>query len=487
MGKLLGEVNANLISLVPKVQNPDKVSEFRPIACCNVIYKCISKIITNRLKRVLGRLVHESQSAFIAGRRITDNILLARELFKGYNRKQKIKNVTFKIDLQKAYDTIDWNFLRVVLEQFGFPKMMVEWIIVCVSTTKFSININGEREGYFSSGKGLRQGDPMSPYMFTLVMEAFNIIMRKNISENKEFKYHYGCHKLGITHLCFVDDLLVFFHGDTKLVSVIKEALEEFSSYSGLKANMSKSIVFFGGLTNAEQNVILGIVPFAIGKLPVRYLGVPLITKKINATDYKPLVEKVKNRVLDWRNKALSYSGRLQLIASVLRELTKWKAKVSWEKGILCDIVTSREIYEAGLRINTTIADLVTKYEGNWPEGWSNEYSILNQCVVPRLHEGTSDKPIWVDKNSKENLFSIKQVWKDLNGEETKVDWRLVFGAVVYYTWQERNNRVFREETRDEKSLIQTIKETVQLKIAGFEVKDSSAVREVESRWNIQI
>ncbi|GJY48856.1 RNA-directed DNA polymerase, eukaryota, reverse transcriptase zinc-binding domain protein [Tanacetum coccineum] len=312
---------------------------------------------TTRLKGVLGNLVHESQSAFIAGRQISDNILLAHELFKWYNRKQNARKVAFKIDLQKAYDTISWDFIEVVLKQFGFPKKMVDWIMVCVSTTKFSININGEREGYFSGGRGLRQGDPMSPYLFTLVMEVFNLIMRKNISGNKNFKYHHRCKKLEITHLSFDDDLLVFCH------SVIKEALEEFSSYSRLKANMHKSTVFFGGMTSAEQNIILGIVPFAIGKLPVRYVGVSLITKKISSTDCKPLIDKVRNRVLDWRNKALSYSGRLQLISSVLSamqiywayvfllpknviyeinkilkgflwcqgELTKGKAKISWK------------------------------------------------------------------------------------------------------------------------------------------------------------
>ncbi|GKB88702.1 RNA-directed DNA polymerase, eukaryota, reverse transcriptase zinc-binding domain protein, partial [Tanacetum coccineum] len=283
-GKLLGEVNATLISLVLKVQNPDKVSEFRPIACCNVMYKCISKIITNRLKGVLGNLIHENQSAFIAGRQITDNILLAHELFRGYNRKQNIKKVAFKIDLQKASDTISWNFLKTVLEQFGFPNRMVEWIMVCVSTTKFSININRERE-------------------------VFNIIMRKNISEAKEFKYHKGCKKLEITHLCFVDDLLVFCPEDTKSMNVIKETLKEFNRYYGLKANMSKSTVFFGGMTTAEQDIILDIVPFGVKKLPVKYIGVPLITKKITVNDCKPLIEKVKSRILDWRNKALSYSG----------------------------------------------------------------------------------------------------------------------------------------------------------------------------------
>nr|GEW40904.1 RNA-directed DNA polymerase, eukaryota, reverse transcriptase zinc-binding domain protein [Tanacetum cinerariifolium] len=513
MGLLLGEVNATLISLVPKIQNPDKVSDFRPIACCNVIYKCISKIITNRLKGVLGKLVHESQSALIDGRQTTDNILLAQELFKGYNKKQKIKKVAFKIDLQKAYDTINWNFVKVVLEQFGFPNKMVDWIIVCVSTTKFSININGEREGYFSGGRRLRQGDPMSLYLFTLVMEVFNIIMRKNIGETKDFKYHQGCKKLKITHLCFADDLLVFCHGDSKFMGVIKETLEEFSSYSGLKANMSKSTVFFGGLTNAEQSIILDIVPFVVGRLPVRYLGVPFITKKINATDW-----------FMWCQS----------------ELTKRKAKISWDNvckpkeqgglgiptGPLCDTVTTREIYEAGLSIYTTIAELVTSCEDNWHEGWINEYPILNQFGFPCIKDGvklsTQDRiAVWKPNevmqcvfckqclDSIEHLFFTciysKNVWKELrllsvnmpfsrrnimeelqrfpnNNNIWSIIRKLMFGAVAYYIWQERNNRVFRDEKIDEMTLVQIIKEIIQLRITGFAVKDSKAVKEVEAR-----
>ncbi|GKD81131.1 RNA-directed DNA polymerase, eukaryota, reverse transcriptase zinc-binding domain protein, partial [Tanacetum coccineum] len=306
-GKLLGEVNATLISLVPKIPTPDKVSDFRPIACCNVLYKCISKILTSRIKGVLGNLVGENQSAFIEGRQITDNILLSQELFKGYNRKQNIKKVSFKIDLQKAYDTISWDFLKEILELFGFHKIMVSWIMTCVTSTKFSINVNGERVGYF---KGVE----------------------KNIEESKVFKYHFGCKNLKITHMCFADDLLVFCHGDPESVKVMKKSLDEFSGYSGLLPNLQKSTIFFGGLSSAEQQSIINIIPFSVGKLPVRYLGVPLLTKKLSISDCKPLISKVKTKISDWKNKALSYAGRVQLIASVLRELTKGKAKVSWDK-----------------------------------------------------------------------------------------------------------------------------------------------------------
>ncbi|GKA46438.1 RNA-directed DNA polymerase, eukaryota, reverse transcriptase zinc-binding domain protein [Tanacetum coccineum] len=217
-GKLLGEMNTTLISLVPKIPTPNKVLDFRPIAFCNVLYKCISKIMTNRIKRVLGKLINENQSAFIVRRQITDNIILAQELLNGYNRKTKVKKCALNIDLQIAYDTLDWQFLRKILEQFGFHNKMVGWIMTCVTITKFTINVIGERIGYFNGGRGLRQGDPISTYLFTIAMEVFNLLMKKNIENDDGFKFHQGCKNMKITHLGFADDLIVFSHGDCNSV-----------------------------------------------------------------------------------------------------------------------------------------------------------------------------------------------------------------------------------------------------------------------------
>ncbi|XP_071688900.1 uncharacterized protein [Rutidosis leptorrhynchoides] len=119
-GKMLKEINATLIALIPKIDTPNKVSDFRPIACCNVIYKCISKILTNRIKNGLNKLVNVSQSAFIPSRYIIDNILVAQEVLKGYNRSKGIKRCALKIDLQKAYDTVNWDFFQDILVKFGF-------------------------------------------------------------------------------------------------------------------------------------------------------------------------------------------------------------------------------------------------------------------------------------------------------------------------------------------------------------------------------
>ncbi|KAL0445468.1 UNVERIFIED_CONTAM: hypothetical protein Slati_1674700 [Sesamum latifolium] len=136
-GRLLKQVNSTLISLIPKVNNPTVVAEFRPISCCNVLYKAITKIVIQRMRGILDKLISPSQNAFVPGRSIGDNILLAQELFYGYNQQHLPPRCALKVDLQKAYDTVEWDFLRAVLILFGFPEQFILWIIECVTTTSF--------------------------------------------------------------------------------------------------------------------------------------------------------------------------------------------------------------------------------------------------------------------------------------------------------------------------------------------------------------
>ncbi|GKB04183.1 RNA-directed DNA polymerase, eukaryota, reverse transcriptase zinc-binding domain protein [Tanacetum coccineum] len=268
-GKILGEINATLIALIPKINTPSKVSDFRPITCCNVIYKCIGKILTNRIKNGLSKIMNINQSAFIPGRHIQDNILIAQELLRGYNRKNRPKRCAMQIDIQKAYDTVNWSFLESILVKFGFPQKMVKWIMACITSSAFSICLNGEVHGFFKGGRGLRQGDPISPYLFTIVMEVFNLIMSKNIKESIEYKFHFGCKELKLSHMCFADDLLVLCKGNKGSLEVIKKTLDEFSQVSGLNPNLGKSIIFFGSIKESDKHELLKILPFKCGKLPV--------------------------------------------------------------------------------------------------------------------------------------------------------------------------------------------------------------------------
>ncbi|GJU18554.1 hypothetical protein Tco_1146520 [Tanacetum coccineum] len=282
-GKLLKELNHTIISLIPKVTTPTRINDYRPISCCNVLYKCISKIIANRVKEGLGDIVSINQSAFVPGRRISDNILLTQELMRNYHRRRGPPRCAFKVDIQKAYDIVDWNFLETILVGFGFHPKMVQWIMVCVTGASYSICFNGNLHGWFKGKQGLRQGDPLSPYLFTLVMEILTLILQRRVRDSDDFQYHHLCEQQRIINLCFADDLFLFSHGNPSSVAVIMDALEEFKHVSGLIPSIPKSMT-------------------------------------LSHRDCKILVEKLESRVNDWRN-ILSLAGRLQLIRSVLSSM----------------------------------------------------------------------------------------------------------------------------------------------------------------------
>ncbi|GKD22873.1 RNA-directed DNA polymerase, eukaryota, reverse transcriptase zinc-binding domain protein, partial [Tanacetum coccineum] len=447
-GKMLAEINATLISLVPESMTPQKVSDFRPIACCNVVYKCISKILTNRIKSALTHLVDDNQSAFVPGRAITDNILLTQELLK-----------------------VSWAFIGDLLEKFGFPKKMRDWIMKCITTPKFTICVNGDRYGYFNGRRGLRQGDPISPYIFTLVMEMLNLILKDEIRKEKEFKYHFGCKQLKITHLCFADDLIMLCHGDITSLNTLKKALDKFSALSGLYPNLGKCTMFCGSLDSDTKDEISNIFPFKEGKLPVRYLGVPLVTKKIGIANCKQLVDKVTQKLNDRKNTSLSYVGRAQLIASVLGsmqvywgfvfllpkavvidieklfkrflwnsgESCKGKAKVAWKDvckpkdqggsgfkslkwndgDYLSKNISKKEIFYAGFNDQTKLADVMDSDGWKWPADWFVKYPWISNMKTPILNN-YPDKAVWVDSNGIERRFSTNTVWKDVRSTSAK-------------------------------------------------------------------
>nr|XP_043629994.1 uncharacterized protein LOC122601294 [Erigeron canadensis] len=269
-----------------------------------------------------------NQFAFVPSRRIADNILLTQELMHNYHRKSGPPRCAFKVDIQKAYDTVDWEFLKLVLHDFRFPEQVVNWVMACVSSTSFSISVNGNLYGYFKGKRGLRQGDPISPYLFTLVMEVLTLKLQQLVQNSLNFRYHNKCEKQRLVNLCFADDLFLFSRGDVDSARVILEALSVFKDVSGLVPSITKSTVFFCNVTTHVRNAIMGIMPFDEGQLPIKYLGVPLISTRLVYRDCMILVERLDKRIDNWKNKTLSLAGRIQLIRSVLSSMYIYWASV---------------------------------------------------------------------------------------------------------------------------------------------------------------
>ena len=163
----------------------------------------------------------------------------------------------------------------------GFPETFVRWILECLSTVSYTFNVNGELTEPLKAKRGLRQGDPISPYLFVLCMEYLSRCLNQ-LQRNPHFKFHPRCKKLNLTHVCFADDLLLFTRGDLSSVRAIYEAFTLFSSASGLKANMSKSSIYFGGVDITTQSDILDAFQFSIGTLPFKYLGAAALSLQRN-------------------------------------------------------------------------------------------------------------------------------------------------------------------------------------------------------------
>jgi len=155
-GRIHHAINVTAVTLIPKVKAPTKVSDYRPIACCTTLYKIIAKDLTNRLKLVISGLVDKAQSAFVKGRSIVDNFMVSHEIFKSYNRKWISPRYVLKVDLRKAYDTLDWGFLERLMSDMGFPAKFVQWIMKCISTVSYSLLLNGGLTEPFPAQRGLR-------------------------------------------------------------------------------------------------------------------------------------------------------------------------------------------------------------------------------------------------------------------------------------------------------------------------------------------
>lgn len=210
-----------------------------------------------------------------------------------------------EVDLMKAFDSDSWDFLRKLLVAMWFSQKLITWINNCFSSPWYSVAINGSLVGFFKGERRLRQGDPLSQYLFVLAMEICSQLLNKS-STVDQLKFHPKCKSLGVTHLCFADDVMIFTYASLPSFLAIKRVLQNFKLISGLQANLEKIEVFFGGVSQQQISEALNITGFALGTLPVRYLGIPLISGKLSKADCRLLTEKITSRINSWTSKSFS-------------------------------------------------------------------------------------------------------------------------------------------------------------------------------------
>ena len=223
-----------------------------------------------------------------------------------------------KIDIRKAYDTVNWDFLKDILSGMGFPNIFIVWVMQCITTTSYSVSINGTLHGFFKGQQGLRQGDPISPFLFTLCLEYLSRNL-KRLKFNADFNFHPKCADLNITHLAFADDLILFARGDVPSIKICMDCLNQFGDVSGLRINANKSNVFMAGINHIDMAEIKSITGFRVGEFPFRYLGIPVAATRLTIEQFRPLTAKISEYISAWAGATLSYAGRSELIRSVLQ------------------------------------------------------------------------------------------------------------------------------------------------------------------------
>ena len=281
------ELNHTFLTLIPKIKCPRRVGDFRPFSLTNVLYKLIAKVLANRLKKFLPQLISETQSAFMSSHLISDNILIAHETlhFMKSKQKGKVGLMALKLDMSKAYDRVEWSFLENIMATMGFNQRWISLISMCIRSVSYSILLNGQPHGLISPQRGLRQGDPLSPYLFLLITEGLHGLLKRAEMVGDLRGVSLCPAGPRISHLLFTDDSLIFCRASISDCQTIQAILQKYENTSGQNINRGKTNLFFSSNTSAQtQEDIKNLLAVPTIQRFEQYLGLPSLVGRDKKT-----------------------------------------------------------------------------------------------------------------------------------------------------------------------------------------------------------
>jgi hypothetical protein len=311
-GQLPSSLNETNIVLAPKGDNPETIRDLRPISLCNVIYKIISKVLANRLRPLISKWISLEQAAFVHSRSIIMRLLLLKSsTICDASQKGKKGEVALKLDISKAFDSVSWSYMQAILEKLGFCPQWVTWMMMCITSVEYNIIFNGDRIGPITPERGLRQGCPLSPYLYIICAEGLSAVIKNRELRGTLHGTHICRSAPSISHLHFADDSLLFCRATISEAQSLKEILTHYEHASGQAINFRKSAIAFS--TNTSQDIIVAIksilgVYETIGS--GKYLGLPSMVGRNKKAIFSYLKDRIWKKCQSWNARSLSRAVR---------------------------------------------------------------------------------------------------------------------------------------------------------------------------------
>eukprot|EP00253_Pinus_taeda_P018479 PITA_18479 len=485
--KVWPALNSTFYALIPKGDNLEDANGLRPIALCNVIYKIITSMMAKRLKPLLDKIISAEQRGFVEGRQIPDGLVVTQEVIHSLKVKKQ-KGMMIKLDLSKAYDRLSWNYLEKVLESFGFCRRWIDWIHSLISSPSFSILVNGIPSKTFSASRGLRQGDPLSPFLFILAAEGLGRFIKKEREANKIKGLKLWGNNLCLTHQQFVDDIMLFGEPTVKEVKQLRKILDLFAEASGLEINRDKSCVFIFDVVDQVKAYLIRLLGFRRGELPTKYLGNILDFTSKKMKNWQGIIDKLSNKVANWAFRTLNIAVEILKRKDTPRGSSVWDlARLNrdlvekhsfseirggeeanfledkWhQKERLSSIQGLQQVRDRIGRDRPLVRDYwkVNNPEESWRiwvdlTEWDGEFSsdhkaVFRKEVESRKIKARNGRDILRWGNSMKGSFTTKEVYfltSEQSGNEENPDWRIVWERnwwpkVSIFIWLASKNKI---------------------------------------------